>query len=60
VTLRQLRVGNISVDLRVASQPDGTYGVDVLAGGDGLEVKLGRGKPHLALFQTSGLLDARQ
>ena len=41
VTLRQLRVGNISVDLRVASQPDGTYGIEVLSGGSGLEVKLG-------------------
>ncbi|NNN19723.1 MAG: amylo-alpha-1,6-glucosidase [Acidimicrobiaceae bacterium] len=40
VTLRQLRIGSVSVDLRVSSQPDGTYGVDVLAGGDGLEVKV--------------------
>ena len=40
VTLRQLRIGDISVDLRVSRRPDGTNGVDVLAGGDGLEVKM--------------------
>jgi glycogen debranching enzyme len=40
VTLRQLRIGDVSVDLRVTSHPDGTHGVDVLSGGDGLEVKM--------------------
>jgi glycogen debranching enzyme len=40
LTLRQLRVGDASVDFRVARQPDGRHGVEVLAGGDGLEVKI--------------------
>jgi glycogen debranching enzyme len=40
VTLRQLRIGDVSVDLHVSSRPDGTYCVDVLAGGDGLQVKM--------------------
>jgi len=40
VTLRQLRVGDASVDFRVARQPDGSHGVDVLAGGDGLQVEI--------------------
>jgi glycogen debranching enzyme len=40
VTLRQLRIGDVSVDLRVTGRPDGTHGVDVLSGGDGLEVKM--------------------
>ena len=39
VTLRQLRIGDVSIDLHISSRPDGTHGVDVLGGGDGLEVK---------------------
>ncbi|MHB1583451.1 MAG: amylo-alpha-1,6-glucosidase [Acidimicrobiales bacterium] len=40
VTLRQLRIGDVSIDLHISSRPDGTHGVDVLGGGDGLEVKM--------------------
>ena len=40
VTLRQLRVGNVSVDFRIARQKDGRHRVEVLAGGDGLQVEL--------------------
>lgn len=38
VTLRQLRVGNASIDLRVARQADGGHTVDVLASTGGLQV----------------------
>ena len=40
VTLRQLRVGNVSVDFRIARQDDGRHRVEVLAGGDGLQLEL--------------------
>jgi glycogen debranching enzyme len=40
VTLRQLRVGDASVDFRVTRHPDGGHGVEVLAGGDGLKVQI--------------------
>jgi hypothetical protein len=38
VTLRQLRVGDASIDLRVARQADGGHTVDVLASTGGLQV----------------------
>ncbi|MHB8329109.1 MAG: amylo-alpha-1,6-glucosidase [Acidimicrobiales bacterium] len=40
VTLRQLRVGKASVDFRVARRSDGSHGMEVLAGGDGLQVQI--------------------
>lgn len=40
VTVRQLRVGDASVDFRVARQPGGHHGVEVLAGGDGLQMEI--------------------
>jgi len=40
VTLRQLRVGDSSVDFRVVRQPDGHHHVELLAGGDGLRVEI--------------------
>jgi len=38
VTLRQLRVGDSSIDLRVTRHADTSHTVEVLAGGDGLRV----------------------
>ena len=40
VTLQQLRVGDASVDLCVTRRPDGTHGVEVLRGGESLEVRI--------------------
>ena len=40
VTVRQLRVGDASVDFRIARQPGGHHGVEVLAGGDGLQMEI--------------------
>jgi glycogen debranching enzyme len=40
VTLRQLRVGDASVDFRVVRHPDGSHGAEVLAGGEGLKVEI--------------------
>jgi len=40
VTLRHLRVGAASVDFCVTRRPNGTHGVEVLAGGETLEVRI--------------------
>ncbi|MFI5783296.1 glycogen debranching N-terminal domain-containing protein [Nocardia sp. NPDC051570] len=40
VTLRQLRVGDASIDVRVVRRPDGSHGVEVLAGEGDLEVQI--------------------
>lgn len=40
VTLRRLRVGSASVDLRVARSQDGNHESEVLAGGESLEVQM--------------------
>ncbi len=40
VTLRQLRVGDSSIDLRISRRADGSHGVEVLAGSSGLRVDL--------------------
>ncbi len=41
ITLRQLGIGDASIDFRVSKKPDSTYRVDILGGGDGIELKLG-------------------
>ncbi|MGP8163045.1 MAG: glycogen debranching N-terminal domain-containing protein [Acidimicrobiales bacterium] len=38
VTLRQLRVGDAAIDLRITRATDGSHTVDVLSGADGLRV----------------------
>ena len=40
VTIRQLRVGDASVDFCVGRGPEGRHEVEVLAGGDGLVVEI--------------------
>jgi glycogen debranching enzyme len=40
VTLRQLRVGNSSVDFCINRRADGCHEMEILAGGTGLEVKM--------------------
>jgi glycogen debranching enzyme len=40
VTLRQLRVGAASVDFCVIRRPDGSHDVEILAGGNALQVKI--------------------
>jgi glycogen debranching enzyme len=40
VTLRQLRVGEAKVDLRVGKRPDGTHCVEMLDGAGGLDVQI--------------------
>ena len=47
VTLRQLRVGDASVGFRVVRRPDGSHEVEVLAGEEGLEVKIVSGTEDL-------------
>jgi glycogen debranching enzyme len=40
VTLRQLRVGDSSIDFRIARHADGRHTVETLAGGEGLRLEL--------------------
>jgi len=40
VTLRQLRVGDASVDFQITRQPDGGHAVKLLGGGDGLQLEI--------------------
>ena len=40
VTLRQLRVGDSSIDFRIARHSDGRHTVETLAGGEGLRLEL--------------------
>jgi glycogen debranching enzyme len=40
VTLRQLRVGDASVDFCVTRRPDGSHDVEILAGGNALQVEV--------------------
>jgi hypothetical protein len=47
VTLRHLRVGDASVDFRVVRRPDGNHEIEVLAGEEGLEVKIVSGTEDL-------------
>lgn len=47
VMLRQLRVGDASVDFRVVRRPDGSHEVEVFAGEEGLEVKIVSGTEDL-------------